>query len=217
MAKNKKISREIIQNYYMTYILENNQTPTSVYHFCKENNVEEASFYSYFGNIQALQQSIFESYIDNTLSILRKSDEYESFDNRTKLLSFYYTFFEVLTVNRSFVTIVLENYKDVKNIKALGNLKSKFIQFIETLEIEIPDFKLDKIESIQHKTLKETAWIQLLFTIKFWLYDTSANLEKTDLFIEKSVNASFDLMDVKPVKSVMDFGKFLFKEALQMN
>ena len=42
--------------------------------------------------------------------------------------------------------------------------------------------------------------------------DDSKDLEKTDLFIEKSVNASFDLIKTKPPESVIDLGKFLFKE-----
>jgi hypothetical protein len=48
--------------------------------------------------------------------------------------------------------------------------------------------------------------------MKFWLEDTSSSFEKTDIFIEKSVNTSFDLLDIKPLKSIIDFGKFLFKE-----
>ena len=44
--------------------------------------------------------------------------------------------------------------------------------------------------------------------------DTSASFEKTDVFIEKSVNTSFDVLQVTPLKSVIDLGKFLFKEKM---
>ncbi|PIV19236.1 MAG: heat-shock protein, partial [Flavobacteriales bacterium CG03_land_8_20_14_0_80_35_15] len=66
----------------------------------------------------------------------------------------------------------------------------------------------------QEKSLEESAWIQLLITMKFWLDDTSASFEKTDIFIEKSLNASFDLLNVQPLKSIIDLGKFLFKEKM---
>ena len=46
--------------------------------------------------------------------------------------------------------------------------------------------------------------------------DDSADFEKTDLFIEKSIAASFELANTKPLKSVVDFGKFLFKEKISM-
>jgi ubiquinone biosynthesis protein COQ9 len=45
--------------------------------------------------------------------------------------------------------------------------------------------------------------------------DESSNFEKTDVFIEKSVKASFDLAYNIPTQSIIDFGKFLWKE--QMN
>ena len=54
-----------------------------------------------------------------------------------------------------------------------------------------------------------------MMIMKFWLDDTSPSFEKTDIFIEKSVHAGFDLIDIKPLKSVLDLGKFLFKEKMQ--
>ena len=53
--------------------------------------------------------------------------------------------------------------------------------------------------------------------MKFWIDDTSTAFEKTDIFIEKAINTSFDLIDIKPVKSLIDLGKFLVKEKMQMN
>ena len=76
------------------------------------------------------------------------------------------------------------------------------------------DVKQKQIQEIQRKALKESAWMQLLMTMKFWMDDTSASFEKTDVFIEKSVNTSFDVLQVTPLKSVIDLGKFLFKEKM---
>jgi hypothetical protein len=50
--------------------------------------------------------------------------------------------------------------------------------------------------------------------MKFWLDDTSSSFEKTDIYIEKSVNTSFDIFNTKPLKSLIDFGKFIFKEKI---
>jgi hypothetical protein len=44
--------------------------------------------------------------------------------------------------------------------------------------------------------------------------DSSTSFEKTDVFIEKSIHASFDLIDTKPIKSIIDLGKFLLKEKM---
>ena len=102
-------------------------------------------------------------------------------------------------------------------MKALKELKRAFSQFIESLEIQTLDLQEERLEKIQARGIKESAWFQLLVTVKFWLDDTSSSFEKTDIFIEKSVKASFDLIDTTPIKSIIDFGKFLFKEKVQMN
>lgn len=44
--------------------------------------------------------------------------------------------------------------------------------------------------------------------------DTSSSFEKTDLVIEKSVRAVFDLFETTPLESVFDFGKFIWKEKM---
>jgi hypothetical protein len=50
--------------------------------------------------------------------------------------------------------------------------------------------------------------------MKFWLDDSSPAFEKTDIYIEKSIKASFELMNIAPIDSLIDFGKFIFKEKI---
>lgn len=218
MVKKKKITPADIISNYMEYVLDHDKKPKSVYSFAKAKKFEEAKFYEHFGNFEALEQSIFKAFFDNTIAVLEKSDDYESFDARNKLLSFYYTFFEILTANRSYIVFAFEYKKDnLKKLRSLLKLKQCFINYINNLEITLLNVKQETLEKVQDKTLKESAWLQLLITMKFWLDDTSASFEKTDIFIEKAVNTSFDLIDVKPLKSVIDLGKFLFKEKMHMS
>ena len=44
--------------------------------------------------------------------------------------------------------------------------------------------------------------------------DASAGFEKTDVVIEKSVNTIFDVFENTPLDSILDFGKFLYKEKM---
>jgi ubiquinone biosynthesis protein COQ9 len=60
--------------------------------------------------------------------------------------------------------------------------------------------------------LGELAWGQLLVTLAFWMKDTSSMFEKTDVFIEKSVHASFELIELSPFEKLVDLGKFIWKE-----
>ncbi|WP_298536943.1 TetR family transcriptional regulator C-terminal domain-containing protein [uncultured Algibacter sp.] len=218
MAKKKAISQESIISSYMEYVLEHNQHPNSIYTFSKANNFEEVDFYQYFASFEAIEKGIFEAFLTNSLKALNKSEDYNIFDARNKLLSFYYTFFENLTANRSYVKYVLDKYKnDFSGLKVLSGLKHHFTNYVSTLGIQMLNIKQEQFEKIQESALKESAWFQLLLTTKFWLEDTSASFEKTDIFIEKSVNTTFDVLNIAPLKSVLDLGKFLFKEKFQMN
>jgi hypothetical protein len=218
MAKKKSINKSDLIDWYMDYVLLHNHNPKSVYAFAKDNNFDEQKFYEFYGSFDALEQDIFNVFFDNSVSVLEKNEDYQSFDARNKLLSFYYTFFENLTANRSYVVHALNGHKNnMQSLKVLTGLKKSFGSYIEGLGIKTIDLKQEQLDKIQNRGLKESAWFQLLVTLKFWLDDTSPAFEKTDIFIEKSVRASFDLIDVSPLKSIVDFGKFLFKEKMHMN
>ncbi|BAO76931.1 TetR family transcriptional regulator C-terminal domain-containing protein [Winogradskyella sp. PG-2] len=219
MAKKKSLSQEDIIGFYMDYVLIHNEYPKTVYAFAKDNNIEEQKFYEFFTSFDVLEQSIFKIFFDNAHAVLEKSKDYLTFDSKNKLLSFYYTFFEILTANRSYVNYALGNHSksSMKSLKTLVHLKQRYTNYIEHLNIKTIDLKQEQISRIQKRSLKESAWLQLLITMKFWMDDTSPSFEKTDLFIEKSVRASFDLIDTTPLKSIIDLGKFLYKEKMQMN
>jgi len=218
MAKKKNIKASDLISFYMDYVLTHNHKPNTVYAFAKDHNFEEQKFYEYFSSFEILEQSIFKIFFDNTLAVLEKSEDYQSFDARNKLLSFYYTFFEILTANRSYVAHALNTDKNqLKSLKTLSHLKKSFTNYIDHLDIKTIDLKEEKLEKLKNRGLKESAWFQLLVTLKFWLDDTSLAFEKTDVFIEKSVQASFDLIDTTPLKSLIDFGKFLYKEKIHSN
>ena len=218
MAKKKNITSNDIITWYMEYVLENDQQPKSIFSFAKANNFEEASFYEHFGSFEAIEKGIFKVFFENSITLLEDSSDYETFDSRNKLLSFYYTFFENLTANRSYVTYALrKNKNQLKSLQSLSELRKCFTNYIDSLEIETLDLKEERFQKFQERSIQESAWFQLLVTLKFWLEDISPSFEKTDLFIEKSVKASFDLIDTMPLKSIIDLGKFLFKEKVQMN
>ena len=202
----------------MEFVLENNHQPKSVFSFAKEHNFEEADFYKFYGSFETIEDAIFSEFFNHTVAVLNKSEDYKSYDTRNKLLSFYFTFFEILTANRSYVVYALESTKkDLRKLKSLKSLRTAYLKYIEDLNIDRIELKQETLEKVQNKSIKESSWVQLIITMKFWLDDVSPSFEKTDIFIEKSINAGFDLMDIKPLKSIIDFGKFILKEKVNFN
>jgi hypothetical protein len=214
-TKKNNITRDDIVSKYMNEVLEKQQKPKSVYHFAKENDFTEAEFYAFFGTLEGLEKEIFRLFFVNTIDLLNKNTDYLEYDMKNKMLSFYFTFFEILTANRSYVLQSLKlDRNPLKNLVQLTSLRDSFKEYVSEILTDDYRLELEKLQKFQEKAIQESAWLQLMLTIKFWKDDESAAFEKTDIFIEKSVNASFELMNVTPMNHLIDLGKFLFKEKI---
>ncbi|HLF53462.1 TetR family transcriptional regulator C-terminal domain-containing protein [Flavobacterium sp.] len=214
-TKKTALTKDKIISMYMNYTLEHNEKPKSVYNFAKLNGFSETEFYSFFGTMESIEKEIFKTFLEKTVELLHKNKDYEDYDMKTKMLSFYFTFFELLSANRSYVVMSLKEHQNqLKNLMQLSGLRNSFKKYVS--EIITDDFRTqqERLQNFQEKAIQEASWIQLLLTMKFWLDDSSPSFEKTDIFIEKSVKATFELMNITPIDSLIDFGKFLFKEKI---
>ena len=217
-TKKSTLTKDKIVSMFMQDTLENNEKPKSVYHFAKSNGLTETEFYNFFGGLEGVEKEIFSTFLAKTIELLDKDKDYEYYDMKSKMLSFYFTFFELLSANRSYVVLSLKGNKNpLQGLMQLSSLRNGFKDFVSGIISDEYRLKQEKFQEIQEKALQESAWFQLMMTLKFWLDDSSASFEKTDLFIEKSVKASFELMNTAPLESLIDFGKFLFKEKIQHN
>lgn len=218
-AANSKVSKkpgadELIA-IYMDYVLEHERTPRSVYKFAKENKMTEQDFYKFFGSFDGLRKAIWDRFFENSVAVMEKSKDYVSFDNREKLLTFFYTMFEVLTANRSYVLYTLnEHGQSIKKMDQLRNLRKKIKSYAKTLIQDRNSEKSMKLFQQNEMIFSEGVWVQFLFLLKFWMDDNSPEFESTDIAIEKSVNTVFDLFDNTPLERVVDLGKFLWKERM---
>jgi hypothetical protein len=199
----------------MEYVLEHEKTPKSVFKFAKDNNMTEQEFYNFFGSFEGLRKAIWNTFFTMTMDVAHKSEDYHGFSNREKMLTFFYTFFELLTLNRSYVLYALhENQHMMSKMEQLKGLRKHVKGFAKELIQDRNENKTNILLERSETIYSEGAWIQMLFLIKFWMDDDSAGFEKTDMAIEKSVNTIFDVFDNTPLDSVFDFGKFLWKERM---
>ncbi len=97
-------------------------------------------------------------------------------------------------------------------------LKSEHQKFIKTLDfndLEILEKAKDSIKNFNEKSREEALWLHFLSIIEFWKKDESPSFEKTDLFIEKTIDTGFEFLNNEPLKKIIDLGKFLWKEKFQ--
>lgn len=212
-AKKQLLTEDQIIALYMTDVLENNHAAANVYLFCKNNAIAESDFYTFFSSFDAVKQTIWVRFFENALTTVEKDAAYNTYSDKNKLLAMYFTIFEILTLNRTYVMHSLkENDKGLKNLQDLKQLRSQFKNFVAGLIQSNDEAKPAKLSKITKPVFSEGAWLQFLFLLKFWMDDTSKGFEKTDIAIEKSVNTVVDLLDTKPLENLIDLGKFLWNE-----
>lgn len=200
---------------YTDYILEEGKRPLNVYKFCKQIDIEENEFYNHFGSFDAAEKFVFSHFFDETFALISKNTDFQNGTSKEKLLSFYYTYLEILNANRSLVLHLLDAKQPLKGLKNLQGLKEKFLVFIDGLELKKLELPIEQLEELQGKGMGEAIWGQFLLILKYWMEDDSPGFEKTDVFIEKSTKVGFDLMNVSQLESIIDFGKFLFKDKMK--
>lgn len=203
-----KIKSQIIEA-FMKHVAKKGKVPKSIYSFCSKNDFEEDDFYNHFTSYANLQKEIYLTLFNHTIQTLLKDKEYDKFTAENKLLSFYFTFFENMKANRSYVVIDLKSPQDISKLELL---KEAFDSYIKSLGLKSIDFKSDIIHKLGRNIKGNVMWLQLMLILKFWLKDDSKGFEKTDILIEKAVSTTMQIMDTTPLESIMDLGKFLFKE-----
>ena len=214
MQEQTHITQEKIFELYGDYLLNHGEKPKNVYLFAKENNFEEKEFYHYFSGFEQIESEILNHLFTKSLELASEVNSSSEVTTKEKLLNVYYIFFENMTMNRSLVLSILGSNK-IQNIKTLQKLRETHQQFVNTLDFnewEMIEKAKEDIRKFNEKSRQEALWLHLVSAIDFWKNDTSPDFEKTDIFIEKTVDTGFELMDNEPLRKVFDLGKFLWKE-----
>ena len=206
-------TREKIIKAFIEHVLETGKQPVSVYKFAQGIGLPEEEFYNYFTSFQGVKGAVWEQIFDETMAMMRAQEVYTSYSAKEKLLSFYYTWIEVLKRNRSYLLALYEGHADFKKVtpQEIRSFRLKFKDFAKGIIIEgkANDEVVDR-KYISDK-YDEALWLETLFIFQFWLKDTSLSFEKTDVAIEKSVRLFFDLIGRTAVDSFVDLAKFLYQ------
>lgn len=209
-----------IKKNYIDHVLTHGEPPKSVYNFAKKLKISEADFYEFYSSFAAIEKAVWEDMTIATLAKIREQEVWLNYSSREKMLSFFYSYIEMLKTQRSFIIYTLKKHpKRLSTPDVLSGVKPIFEDFAE----EIVNEGLDSGELADRKFFskryKDALWIQFGFIINFWKDDDSTGFEKTDEAIEKGINVTFDLFQRSPLDNLFEYGKFLsrngkFKEKM---
>jgi len=214
MEKENLITQDRIFELYGDYILNHGEKPKSIYRFAKDNEFEERDFYDYFASFEQIERMMLVNLFDKSVDLASEVNSSNEISSKEQLLNVYFIFFENMTMNRSLVLMILGNDK-LQSAKISKQLKDTHREFIRTLDFN--DWELIKkakndVKNFHEKAREEALWLHFISSIEFWKKDTSPAFEKTDLYIEKTIDTGFELIDNEPLRKLVDLGKFLFKE-----
>ena len=212
-AKSKK-SRDQLIDISMNYLAKNG-FEVSLGDLCKATKIKKTRFKEEFESIEKFEQFVWCEMMRSALSTSQTDAQFASFSKREKLLSVYYLFFENCGLNSDFLKASINHHGKRGMLPVLSNLKEEFVSFISAIhQLSLPLGKQYKasLSKISDAVVGEAFYGQLLLLLDFWSSDSSLDYEKTDIAIEKTVRASMDMLDVTPVKSVIDFAKFFWQE-----
>lgn len=212
--KSIQLSAASIIASYRDHLLTEGKQPASVFKFCKDNGFKESEFYQFFASFESLEKSLWKEYVESTRLRMEADESYQSFSAREKILTFYFMLAEVLKDDRSFVLSQLKSWKNPSVVPAfLKGFKNSFKEWLNTVLSEAKSTGEIANRPLLDQQYDKLFWLHLLFILQFWVHDESANFEKTDAAIEKSVNLAFELIGKGVLDNAIDFGKFLYQNS----
>ena len=207
-------SPEQIKKHYIDYVLTNGEAPKSVYNFAKSLKISESDFYKIYSSFSMIEKKVWEDLTLQTLVKIKEQEVWAQYSSREKMLSFFYSYIELLKTQRSFIIYTLKNHpKRLTTPDVLSDVKPLFENFAEDIINEGIDSGELKERKFISKHYKDALWIQFAFIINFWIDDDSPAFEKTDEAIERGINVSFDFFKKSPLDNLFEYGKFLSRNS----
>ncbi|WP_316746541.1 TetR family transcriptional regulator C-terminal domain-containing protein [Pedobacter gandavensis] len=209
-----------IKNGYIDYVLLHGEQPASVYSFVKKLKIAETDFYDFYPSFESIEKNLWVELTLETIHAIEAQEVWSQYSSREKILSFFYSFVEVLKRHRSFIIYSLKKHQNKFGTPAvLSGVRPIFENFAEGVINEGLESGELANRKFLSKRYKDAVWVQFGFIVNFWTTDDSAGFEKTDEVIEKGVNVTFDLFERSPLDNLLEYGKFLsrngnFKEKM---
>lgn len=201
---------------YLDYLRRNGHAPKTVFAFADAQGITEGEFYRHYASFAVIDREAWAEFGREARAQAAQEPAWQGYGAREKLLAFYYTLLEILKNNRSFALLTLgrsqrRQFAVVPTV--LKQFEAEFKEFVEEIlhegratgEVASRPFLQDGYGRIFLR--------QLQFLLLYFVRDESANFERTDAAVEKTVTLSFDLVGRNTFDSALDFGRFLLQKA----
>lgn len=194
------MEEKIIQAY--TDLLLADMHPITVHGVCAKAGIEEKDFYSAFSTIEEIPRRVWARLADGIKLELGRSEAYQKYGAREKVLAYYFTFFEKALPHRSFIE------KTRCSHSATQTYRDTYKEFMA--EVVQDGIAMDEIKERLSLSNQYPAvlWELHKTLIEFWLRDTSEQFVDTERAIEVYSKVPLELMGHNVLDSLAETAKF---------
>lgn len=202
-----------IQVAYLDFVTQSSRRPNSARELCEETELDLEFFNQHFKNLVAVEKSLWLNWFEETLEVLESSEEYAQYSAQERLFAFLYTWLETMEPHVEYIKLAPRYFNVFRPDElVLSSFKKSYLAYTADLA-ELAKATGELLNRpVVEKIYPETFWLQLVFTLNYWLKDDSEDKAKTDEAIERSVSLAFEWMGRNPLDSIFEFGKFLLEK-----
>lgn len=171
------------------------------YTISQKIGISEKDFFQSFTSADDVGRKIWSNLAETVLMELGQSEIYNSYPARQKVLSYFFTFFELARTERTFILRTLEQPKLLTGY--ISRFKEGMADVIQE-GIATEDIK-ERIFSSRYPT---SLWNLHLYLLKFWAKDESEGFVETEKAIEIYAKVPLELMGPNLLDSIFDSVKF---------
>ncbi len=208
-AKPDAALREKALGAFGAHVKERGARPESIAQFCRDGEIPESAGQTAFPTLDALESAFWSELVERVADAIAAGAEWPTFTARQQLLTFLFTFFEEALPYRAFLD------SRFGESGALGRP-----EWLESFEARYEDFVAGVIAQGEaggeiadrgcFARLYPVSFYQLFrATIDFHRKDESAKFERTDAYIEKTVNLAFELLRPNAFHAALDLLRFI--------
>jgi hypothetical protein len=201
--------REKILHGFRDHVARHGLPPGSVLALCEPLGLGEVDFYNEFGSLEALESAFWEDLFTKTLAAAESGVEWQGFSARQRMLAFLYAFLEKSLALRTVLLFRFRGLSPMCNPDWLQGMERRFKEWASELLSGGASAGEIAERGRLAKLYPSALYLLLRAVIDFYVKDTSPRYERTDAFVEKSVNLAFDLMCTQAIDSAFDLLRFL--------
>ena len=204
--------RQSILDTYIAQLQKTGKTHISVHSLCLDLKIGEKEFYGEFPSLSAVEKHFWKEWIDRIIDALSSGKEWGAFSAKEQYLAFLFAFAGEALEHRSLLEQRFANLTLLCSPDTLDGLKSSFKDFASAIIARGMESGEIAHRGPLGNVYPEVLYIHWRSVLEYFLKDESTRFERTDAFIEKTVELAFDLLRTQAVDSAADLIRFLLPQ-----